>query len=102
MLGWDSGADFLPQTHQKLIYVWNNSHQKLTGNWQRGPCTTKSERKTRGELDWKEREGIRSGPVPLGGHSGERGRIQRQRFSPGGEQMEAHIGHLELPGWLEG
>ena len=31
----------LPQTHQKYIYMWNNSHRKPTGNWQKISYTQK-------------------------------------------------------------
>ena len=29
------GTHLPPQTHQKYIYMWNNSHIKLTRNWQK-------------------------------------------------------------------
>ena len=39
------GAHLPPQTHQKYIYMWNNSHGKLTGNWKKKSYTTKAARK---------------------------------------------------------
>ena len=41
----ERGAHLPPWTHQKYIYIWNNSHWKLTENWQKDSCTTKAVRK---------------------------------------------------------
>ena len=35
-----------PQTHQKYIYMWNNSLIKLTGNQEKNSYTTKPARKS--------------------------------------------------------
>lgn len=44
----------------------------LTRNWQEVTCTKKGIRKSHTELGRKEREAIRSGPVPLGGDTEEK------------------------------
>ena len=38
------GVHLSPQARQKYVYVWNNSHRKLTRNWQKN-CTIKAARK---------------------------------------------------------
>ena len=49
-----------PKTHKKYIYMWNNSHGKLTGNWNKNSFTTKTvrtvwvghQKKGGGALNW--------------------------------------------------
>ena len=53
--------------------MWNNSHWKLTGNWQKDSCTTKALRKIHTQLSRRGRKVIWLGSVPLGGDSEERG-----------------------------
>ena len=38
-------ASLPPPAHQNYIYMWNNSHWKLTGSWQKDFCVTKTVRK---------------------------------------------------------
>ena len=45
--------------------MWNNSHLKLTGDWQKESCTAKAVRKIHTESGRKLREVIRLEPVPL-------------------------------------
>ena len=44
------GAHFRQQTEQKYIYIWNNSHGKLTGNQHKNSYKTKAARKISMEL----------------------------------------------------
>ena len=83
------GSHLPPWTHQKYIYMWNNSHWKLTGNWQKDSCTTKAIRKIHMELGRKGRKAIRSGPMPLGGDSEEKGEHTNRR-PPWGVSSENH------------
>ena len=62
-----------PTNTSKYIYMWNNSHWKLTGDWQKDSCTTKVVRKIHTKLSRKGREAISLGPVPLGVDSKEKG-----------------------------
>ena len=39
------GAHLLPQTHQKSIYIWNNSHRIPPESWQKISYGTKTTRK---------------------------------------------------------
>ena len=39
------GAHSYTHKHQKYIYMYNNSHRKLTRNWQKISYTTKPARK---------------------------------------------------------
>ena len=39
------GSHLLPKTHQKYICMWNNSHRKPTGDWQKISHTSKAARK---------------------------------------------------------
>ena len=41
----ESRTHLPPQTHQKYLYMCNNCHRKLTGNWQKASCTNKAIRK---------------------------------------------------------
>ena len=55
---------------KKYIHMWNNSHGKLTGNWQENVYTNKAARRISTQsagMGKKKKEGIRSGPVPLEG-----------------------------------
>ena len=54
------------------IFMWKNSHWKLTGDNQRDSCTSKATRKVKAESSQKQRQAIRSGPMPLGGDSEEK------------------------------
>ena len=98
------------QTHQKYIYMRNNSHWKLTGNWQKDSCTTEAIKKIHTDLSRKGRETIRSGLVPLGGDSEEKGDYT-SRDSPWGVSVSSHIlgapvlgskpGKTRSLGWLD-
>ena len=54
-----------PQAHQKNIYMCNNAHEKLTGNWQKDSYKNQNSRKRVTRQDGE--KGIISGPAPLGG-----------------------------------
>ena len=75
-----------------LIYMWNNSHWKLTENWQKDSCTAMVVRKTHMQSGKKRRRVIRSGPVRLGGNSEEKGRIHGQRPTLVGVWQDTQIG----------
>ena len=64
----------------------------LTGDWQKDSCTIKDVRKIHMELGRKGKEGIRSGPVLLGGDSEEEG-DHTSREPCWGVRFEPHIGH---------
>ena len=57
---------FLSWTHLKHIYMWNNSHWKLTEGWQKDTHSTEGVWRIHEELDRKGKEAIRLGPVPQG------------------------------------
>ena len=65
--------------HLPAVNTWKihphveNSHWKLTGDWQKVSYTTKAVRKIHIKLSRKEREVTRSGPLSLGGDSEEKG-----------------------------
>ena len=86
----------LPWTYQKYIYMWNNSHWKLTGAWQKESWTTKAVRKSHMELGRKGREAICLGPVPLGGDSEEEG--DYTGGPPWGVSSSSHILGTPAPG----
>ena len=67
------GTHISPRTHQKYNYMWNNSHWKLTGDWQKDCCTTKPVGKLHTESGRKGRERVRLGPALLGEVSEEKG-----------------------------
>lgn len=64
---------FPQETYQKYICVWNDSHWKLTGHWQKDSCTTRAVRKNHMESGRKGRETTGSGPEALGKDSEEKG-----------------------------
>lgn len=74
----ECGARLPLQTHQKYIYMGNNSHWKVTGNWQKDSCTTKAAIKIHMQLGREGRKVIREGPVPREGRR-VKGRIHRWR-----------------------
>lgn len=53
-------------------FMWKNSHWKLPGDDQRDSCTSKATRKVKAESNQKQRQAVRSGPMPLGGDSEEK------------------------------
>lgn len=57
------------RTQQKYIYIWRNSHWKLTGDWQKYSSTTKAVRKSHMELGRKWRSGIRLGSEEKGDYT---------------------------------
>ena len=66
--GWSSPP--LPHERmKKYIYMWNNSHWKLTGDWQKDSSTAQAVRNIHMWSDRKGRKVIRSEPVPLGRNS---------------------------------
>ena len=57
------GTHLPAQTHQKYMYMWNNSHWKQTGNWQKDSITTKAVRKIHmEEVEYTREDGKRQGP----------------------------------------
>ena len=79
---WRSRRIHLPQkTHQKYIYMWSNSHWKLTEYLQKDSCITNDIRKIHTELNRKGRKMIRSGPVALGRDSEKEGVTWVEIFS---------------------
>ena len=68
------GTHLPPWTHQKYIYMWKNSHWKLTGDWQKRILYNQGCKKDiHTELGRKGREAIRSGLLLLGGDSEDEG-----------------------------
>ena len=88
----------------------NNSHRKLTGNWQKDSCTTEAITKIYTDLNRKGREALRSGLVPLGEDSEAKGEY-KGRDSPWGVSVSSHIlgapvlgskpGKTRSLGWLD-
>lgn len=62
----------------------------LTRNLQQVTCTKKGIRKSYTELGRKEREAIRSGPVPLGGDTEEKGDYMEED-PPWGISITSHL-----------
>ena len=86
-------AHFLPWTHQKYIYMWNNSHWKQTRELQKDSCTTKAVRKI--HVNQGGREKKRSGQDLCPWEGTKKivvGTLHRQRSSPESEKLEPHMG----------
>lgn len=79
--------------------MWNNSHCKLTENWQKDSCTAMVVRKTHMQSCKKRRKVIRSGTVHLGGNSEEKGRKHGPRPTLAGVWQDTKIG-CPSPGFL--
>ena len=83
------------KTHKKYIYVWNNSHVKLTGNWRKRCYITKVQERTPHNLVGRtDIKGIESELAPW------EGSIRKKRegshewtFALGNEQAELLSGH---------
>lgn len=84
-------SSLLPKENvdQKYIYVWNNSHRKLTGNLQNNFCPPRLQEVFPHRLDRK--KSIRLRPVPLGGDSEERRNCKRTLAL--GSGVEPQTGH---------
>jgi len=73
--------------------MWNNSHRKLTGNWQKISYTTKLQgRSPHNQVGWG-KTGIRSGPVPLAEICREKKVHTGWTLTLGREQTDSKSGH---------
>ena len=90
-----------PHEHTKYIYVWDNSHWKLIGNWQKHSCISQAIRMIHTSSGRKGREVIGSGHMPLGRDSEEKDDYMGRHLPWGVSNLSQRLGASVLEFYME-